>query len=259
MNVTLPASKLCGASANPAPAAIVHYSTVPDGIPTDPGTALNLECRDSLDYAPVVTRQAPLDQFTVSLQNTLEITSESTPITLWKVNGSAINVNWDRPVLDYVLKGNMSYPTSENVVIVNQKNVWTFWVIENDSIVPHPMHLHGHDFLVLGASDTGAGHFNPATDGALLKSSNPTRRDVTVLPGKGWLVLAFRSDNPGNWLFHCHIAWHVSGGLSVDFLERVSEQKAQINLLDQAAFQTNCAAWRRYFDNSGIVKIDSGL
>ncbi|KAI1750736.1 multicopper oxidase-domain-containing protein [Xylaria castorea] len=260
MNVTLPAGNLCGSSLNPAPAAIVQYSTAPSGIPTDPGTVPpNPGCRDSLDYVPVVTRQAPLDQFTASIQNTLDVTLEAAPLVVWKVNGSAINVDWDRPILDYVLKGNTSYPRSENVVIVNQKNAWTFWVIENLSPVPHPMHLHGHDFLVLGASATGAGLFNPVTDKANLKSANPTRRDVTVLPGTGWLVLAFRADNPGNWLFHCHIAWHVSGGLSVDFLERVSEQKAQISAADQTAFQNNCASWRQYFDNSGIIKIDSGL
>ncbi|TRX88988.1 hypothetical protein FHL15_010110 [Xylaria flabelliformis] len=261
MNVTLPAANACGTSLNLAPAAIVHYSTAPNSNPTDPGTAPpNLGCRDSLDYVPVVTRQAPLDQFSASLQNTLDVTLNTTTLVVWKVNGSAINVDWDRPILDYVLTGNTSYPRSENVINVDQKNAWTFWVIENISPVPHPMHLHGHDFLVLGASSpTQTAPFNPATDKAGLKGANPTRRDVTMLPANGWVVLAFRADNPGNWIFHCHIAWHVSGGLSVDFLERVSEQKGQISAADQTAYQNNCAAWRKYFDNSGIVKIDSGL
>ncbi|KAI0204472.1 multicopper oxidase-domain-containing protein [Astrocystis sublimbata] len=260
MNVTLPAANACGSSLNTAPAAIVQYANAPKGNPTDPGTVPpNPGCRDSLDYAPIVTRQAALDQFAASLQNTLDVTLETSPLVIWKVNNSAININWDRPILDYVLQGNTAYPTSENVVMVNQKNVWTYWVIENLSPVPHPMHLHGHDFLVLGASEDNAGTFNPATDKAKLASANPTRRDVTMLPPNGWIVLSFRADNPGNWLFHCHIAWHVSGGLAVDFLERVPEQKAQISLADRALYETNCAAWRHYYDNSGIVKIDSGL
>lgn len=41
-----------------------------------------------------------------------------------------------------------------------------------------------------------------------------------MLPAGGWLVLAFETDNPGAWLMHCHIAWHVSEGLAVQFLER---------------------------------------
>ncbi|KAI1821444.1 multicopper oxidase-domain-containing protein [Xylaria intraflava] len=260
MNVTLPSENLCGASSNPAPAAIVHYATAPNETPTDPGIIpANPGCRDSLDYVPVVTRQAPLDQFVPKAQNTLDVTLDTTgPLTLWRVNGSSINVNWDRPVIDYVLRGNTSYPTSENVVIVDEKDAWTFWVVENLSVVPHPMHLHGHDFLVLGASATGAGPFT-AADKAMLKATNPTRRDVTMLPGNGWLALAFRADNPGNWLFHCHIAWHVGGGLSVDFLERVSEQREQISSREAAAFSSNCASWRRYFESSGLVRIDSGL
>ncbi|KAJ8120299.1 hypothetical protein ONZ43_g2958 [Nemania bipapillata] len=74
MNVTLPAANLCGSSLNLFPAAIVQYSTVPNDIPTDPGTVPpNLGCRDSLDYVPVVTRQAPLDQFTFGIQNKLDV------------------------------------------------------------------------------------------------------------------------------------------------------------------------------------------
>jgi len=259
MNVTLPVANLCGSSLNPAPAAIVHYSSVPNGVPTNPGTIpTNPGCRDNLSYSPVVTRQAPLGQFTPSANNTLDVTLSTAPLVVWKINNSSISVDWDRPVLDYVLKGNTSYPTSENLVVVNQRNVWTFWVIENESGIPHPMHLHGHDFLVLGASANNAGPFT-AADKAQLRATNPTRRDVTMLPGGGWLVLAFKADNPGSWLFHCHIAWHVSGGLSVDFLERVSEQKAKISSADAAAFNSNCAAWRTYSQNNGIVKIDSGL
>ncbi|KAI2636805.1 multicopper oxidase-domain-containing protein [Xylaria nigripes] len=259
MNVTLPEGGSCGSSRNPAPAAIVQYATVADGIPTDSGgNPIQSECRDSLDYAPVVPRQVPLDQFTPRTGNTLDVTLDIGQLVQWKVNNSAISVNWDRPILDYVLTGNTSYPVSDNVVIVNEKDVWTFWVIENLFSVPHPMHLHGHDFVVLGASATGAGLFQ-AADKARLKAANPTRRDVTMLPGDGWIVIAFRADNPGNWIFHCHIAWHVSGGLSVDYLERVSEQKAMISSEDATAFNNNCDLWRDYFDNSGNERPDSGL
>ncbi|KAI1432537.1 multicopper oxidase-domain-containing protein [Xylaria sp. CBS 124048] len=260
MNVTMPAENLCGSTHNPAPAAIIHYDSAPNGNPTDPGTVPpNPGCRDSLDYAPVVPREAPMDKFKVGAQNTMNVTLDTTgPLYLWKVNGSSIYVDWDRPVIDYVLTGNTSYPTTENAVMVDEKDVWTYWVIENLFVVPHPMHLHGHDFLVLGSSAPNAGPFTPA-DQASLKGTNPTRRDVTVLPSNGWIALAFRADNPGNWLFHCHIAWHVGGGLSVDFLERVSEQKALIDSSDETAFNDNCASWEKYYATTDGVRIDSGL
>jgi FtsP/CotA-like multicopper oxidase with cupredoxin domain len=64
------------------------------------------------------------------------------------------------------------------------------------------IHLHGHDFYVLG---TGLGTFDKNNAAALLQWTNPTRRDVAMLNAGGWLVIAFLTDNPGAWLMHCHI------------------------------------------------------
>ncbi|KAG4220106.1 hypothetical protein PC116_g31415, partial [Phytophthora cactorum] len=43
--------------------------------------------------------------------------------------------------------------------------------------------------------------------------ATPMRRDTLVLFPTGYIVLRFRADNPGVWLFHCHIEWHVASGL----------------------------------------------
>ncbi len=115
--------------------------------------------------------------------------------------------------------------------------------------------------MVVGRSDPNNANpppFNPATDH--LTGTNPARRDVTMLPSLGWVVIAFQTDNPGAWLMHCHIAWHVSGGLSVDFLERPADFKAGVSALDKAAFESNCAAWNAYFPAlDPFPKQDSGL
>ncbi len=59
---------------------------------------------------------------------------------------------------------------------------------------------------------------------------------------------------------HCHIAWHVSGGLSVDFLERAADFKKGVSASDAAAFNKNCAAWRAYYPKADpFKKQDSGL
>lgn len=101
--------------------------------------------------------------------------------------------------------------------------------------------------------------FDPATDLPRLRGSNPVRRDVTMLPARGWLLLAFRTDNPGAWLFHCHIAWHVSGGLSVQFLERQNELRQRITPADRNDFNRVCNEWRAYWPTNPFPKIDSGL
>jgi iron transport multicopper oxidase len=44
------------------------------------------------------------------------------------------------------------------------------------------------------------------------------RRDVLLVRPNGHIVLRFRSDNPGVWLFHCHIEWHVDSGLIATFI-----------------------------------------
>jgi FtsP/CotA-like multicopper oxidase with cupredoxin domain len=245
----------CGTTDNPYPAAIFRYAGATNTLPTDPGTApASANCLDSLPFAPVVTRTPTT--VTVGTDDEFNITLGFTPPVTWFIDASAIDVDWSEPVLDYVIAGNTAYPPSENLYFIDAVNQWTYWVFNNISPAPHPMHLHGHDFLVLG---TGAGTYS-AVDSPLLKFANPTRRDVTMVPANGYLVVGFKSDNPGNWLFHCHIAWHVGEGLSLDFMERRSEQLAQIPAADLTAYQQVCSDWRAYEATTGAeVQSDSGI
>ncbi|EGS22488.1 uncharacterized protein CTHT_0020300 [Thermochaetoides thermophila DSM 1495] len=271
-NVTFGGGFACGGSLNPHPAAIFHYEGAPDALPTNPGvTPRDHNCLDTLDLVPVVPRNVQVNQFVKKPENTLpvELSIGGTPLFVWKVNGSAIDVDWGNPVLQYVMDGNTSYRQADNIVEVNGVNQWTYWLIENDPngafSLPHPMHLHGHDFLIVGRSpDVPPGsnqryNFDPATDIYRLRGQNPTRRDVAMLPAGGWLLLAFRTDNPGAWLLHCHIAWHVSGGLSVDFLERPDDLRNSIPQHDKDEFNRVCNEWRTYWPNNPYPKIDSGL
>ncbi|CCT72117.1 related to cell surface ferroxidase [Fusarium fujikuroi IMI 58289] len=99
------------------------------------------------------------------------------------------------------------------------------FVLEKDEIVQlvinnrddgrHPFHLHGHHFQVLYRSDDDAGDF----DGSVEFAETPMRRDTVVVNGNGNVVLRFKADNPGVWLFHCHIEWHVTSGLIATFVE----------------------------------------
>lgn len=62
-----------------------------------------------------------------------------------------------------------------------------------------PLHLHGHDFYVLGAQENSV--YTNALSGQL-NFENPPRRDTAMLPAGGWLVLAFETNNPGAWIMH---------------------------------------------------------
>jgi iron transport multicopper oxidase len=81
-------------------------------------------------------------------------------------------------------------------------------VLNNNDIGKHPFHLHGHKFQLVSRSDAHVGNFvqNASTPAV---PNMPMQRDVvTVRPG-GNLRIRFVADNPGIWLFHCHIEWFV--------------------------------------------------
>ena len=68
-----------------------------------------------------------------------------------------------------------------------------------------------------------------------------------MLEAGGYLLIAFKADNPGAWLVHCHIAWHASSGLAIQVLER----DGSVNISSAALKQTTrvCDNWDDWFAN----------
>jgi len=89
-------------------------------------------------------------------------------------------------------------------------------VINNQEGATHPFHLHGHHFQILDRPRGYTGDW-PGRD--VNYNPTPNRRDtVTVWPWSH-AVLRFKAENPGVWLFHCHIEWHVEMGLTASIIE----------------------------------------
>ena len=74
--------------------------------------------------------------------------------------------------------------------------------IDNDTKAVHPMHLHGHHMLVL------------ARDGVAASGSPWWTDTLDVEPGERYEV-AFRADNPGIWMDHCHNLKHAAAGMTM--------------------------------------------
>jgi len=74
--------------------------------------------------------------------------------------------------------------------------------IVNNSPKFHPIHIHGHVFSVL------------ARNGNRLTGAPIHLDAVLVAPGEAWDV-AFKADNPGIWMLHCHVLAHASAGMSM--------------------------------------------
>ncbi|KAF2812433.1 putative multicopper oxidase, type 1 [Mytilinidion resinicola] len=252
----------CASSNNFYGRSIFSYTGATSGDPTTTAfTSPSGGCVEDKTLVPWVTNTVSSSDFLKQVSNlqvdlTVEqVTTNGQNIVVWGVNVSAIDVDWRKPTLQYVKDGNTSYPAVYNLIELPTEGIWTYWIIQEtpgtNVPIPHPIHLHGHDFYVLG---TGSGTFDINSSPSTLTWANPTRRDVALLPGGGWLAIAFPTDNPGAWLMHCHIAWHISEGLGVQFLEA----KSQITL-PGSDWDTQCTDWKTYYENPVYEKIDSGL
>lgn len=141
----------------------------------------------------------------------------------WLIGDSPMHINLSSPAIQQISYNNGNFTKAENAYSIGQANKFQYWVIQQDpanlAAVPHPIHLHGHDFYVLAQES------DKTWDGDIsgLKMDNPPRRDTATLPTKGYLVLAFESDNPGLWLMHCHIPFHLSQGFGIQFVERAGD------------------------------------
>ncbi|KAK4201637.1 putative iron transport multicopper oxidase FET3 [Triangularia verruculosa] len=102
-----------------------------------------------------------------------------------------------------------------NPFIVNFGDVVQI-VVNNQDAATHPFHLHGHHFQVLDRPKTGTGDW-PARDTNY--NQKPPKRDTVTVMAHSFAVLRFTADNPGTWLFHCHIEWHVEMGLTATIIE----------------------------------------
>lgn len=89
-------------------------------------------------------------------------------------------------------------------------------VVNNHDAAIHPFHLHGHHFQVLKRPGSGTGTW-PGERARL--NPHPPRRDTVAVMGNSYAVLRFEANNPGVYLFHCHIEWHVEMGLTATVIE----------------------------------------
>lgn len=75
-------------------------------------------------------------------------------------------------------------------------------VMVNVTPMPHPMHLHGHEFQVV---EINGQRFNGAV------------RDTVLVPPGARVVIVFDANNPGWWAFHCHLLYHLEAGMFTTF------------------------------------------
>jgi FtsP/CotA-like multicopper oxidase with cupredoxin domain len=145
-------------------------SRVPDmAASASPALTLDLE-RSLRATQPLTTRKA-------DRVHQVDLTGEMVGY-VWSING----VPWTKDVPPLaVAKG-------ERVELVFQ----------NRTLMPHPMHLHGHEFQVVEINGK--------------RFPGAVRDTVLVTPGAR-VVVAFDANNPGYWAMHCHLLYHMDAGM----------------------------------------------
>lgn len=68
-------------------------------------------------------------------------------------------------------------------------------VFTNNTMMWHPMHLHGHTFQVVTGEGTGP------------------RKDTVIVPPMAKVTVDLIADNPGQWMLHCHNTYHALAGM----------------------------------------------
>jgi hypothetical protein len=190
----------------------------------------------------------------------------------WIIKDVPMWLDWTDPTIKKLtLDSDPSFPPETVPVYLDyETDTWVYFIITSnysvEGLTPyreiarsvHPIHLHGHDFNILAQ---GKGVFPPDVVPNL---ENPARRDVIDIDIFGWAWIAFQINNPGAWLMHCHIAFHASDGLALQFIE----QPGKIKPLAEGAgvlggVEEQCAQWKEWYDTVSIPKnatqADSGI
>jgi FtsP/CotA-like multicopper oxidase with cupredoxin domain len=89
------------------------------------------------------------------------------------------------------------YPDAEPLIIRTGDRIRMAYA--NRSMMPHPMHLHGHFFRVV----------NP-----YLPPERWMLKDTIIVNPMQRMEIEFVADNPGKWFHHCHNLYHMMAGMA---------------------------------------------
>lgn len=85
----------------------------------------------------------------------------------------------------------------------------------NDTMMHHPLHLHGHFFRVINRHG----------------AYSPLKHTIDV-PPMGRRTIEFLADEKGDWFFHCHLLYHMDAGMARVFSYRAADEPSYKPALD---------------------------
>ncbi|TPX62642.1 hypothetical protein PhCBS80983_g00268 [Powellomyces hirtus] len=205
----------------------LNYTTTIEYSPTATldETPAPYEELDDIELSPIIKEASTPANQTITLDVLLDLLDDGIN------HGSFNGITWTRPQVPTIFTALSAGPDATNpdiygkrtnaIIIEHMSMVQV--IINNNDGGSHPFHLHGHKFQIMGRSTE---FYDPSKPYPEL--DNPIRRDVVQVPAMGSAVIRFRADNPGVWLFHCHIQWHMETGLAATFIEAPLEMQKTV-------------------------------
>lgn len=194
-----------------------------DGTRNDMGMDMSLQKMDmNTVMYPEITGEKEKREKTNQLSSKMDMNDKSdhSKHTLSSDSSDIVTLNYsmlksptvttlpkDAPVreLRFELTGNMNrylwsmdnkvLSETDKILIKKGENVRI--VLHNNSMMRHPMHLHGHDFRVLNGQAEFA----------------PLKNVLDIMPMETDTI-EFNTNADGDWFFHCHILYHMMAGMN---------------------------------------------
>ncbi|MCB0950444.1 MAG: multicopper oxidase family protein [Mycobacterium sp.] len=139
-------------------------------------------------FVTALDRQVPLDTATLEPTESDTLAPEPPAQTLdLRLGGPVAPYTW-------VINDQVYDPEAPGLQVNSNQRTRIRYI--NESMMFHPMHLHGHTFQVHGADGPRA------------------RKDTVLVPPQATVVADFDTDNPGNWITHCHNEYHLEAGMA---------------------------------------------
>ena len=144
--------------------------------------------------------------------------------------------------LNFTLEGNMrnylwtldNKTVAESDKILIKKGQVVRITLYNNSMMRHPMHLHGHDFRLINSK----GEYSPL-------------KNVVDMAPMETNTIEFAANQDGDWFFHCHILYHMMGGMGKVFEYENSAPNPQLPNKE--------AAYRKFLKTNQMISTKAML
>ncbi|KAL9938926.1 hypothetical protein V8E36_001739 [Tilletia maclaganii] len=190
--------------------AVPDQNSTPPTLPGSPVRNLNTDT-----LSPLV----PMNPPPATKQVTLDITFGHEAADNNQLRAYFNDVTFGQPTAGYDAIDAVKYaylnntaPVMNGLVVTTEKYEVIDLIVNNRDPGSHPLHAFVPWILGSGPGDYTAGDLD------LNKTFvNPIRRDTYTMQSSSWTVIRFVADNPGVWVYHCHLSSHMAAGLLMTF------------------------------------------